>query len=331
MVLPDTPAGSRFTGLRVATVSTDGRLAYMNGAVTNNRLVWFDRSGHTLGTVPVPAAQYQLPSLSQDDRTLLVTRFANANESDLWQIDLARGVATRFTFGPRQNVLGIWSPDGSRVAFESNRNGTYDIYVKSTSGSLPEKPLIQGGSQFKHPTSWTPDGRTLVFYQLTPRTGFDIWSVPADGSGPPVPYLQTPFDELYPFLSPDGRWMLYTSDESGTPELYVQSFPTPGHKYQVTTGGCFIGVWRSDGKEIVLIGPDAQTFYSADVLESGEIFRTSPPRLLFRGPPNSTGFSLTHDGQRIIMPVPEGRAAAASITVVLDWQAALAAHAGDRP
>ena len=331
IVLPDTPAGSQFTGLRVATVSTDGRLAYMNGAVSNSRLVWFDRSGHTLGTVPVPAAQYAIPTLSPDDRTLAVSRFVNANEADLWLIDLARGVGTRFTYGPRQNTIGVWSPDGSRIAFESNRNGPFDIYVKPTSGALPEKPLVQGGSQFKHPASWTPDGRSLIFSQLVPGTGFDIWSVPADGSGPPVPYLQTPFHENFPQLSPDGRWMLYTSDESGRPELYAQSFPTPGHKYQITTGGCFIGVWRSDGREIVMIGLDGQAFLSSEVLESGETFRASPPRLLFRGPPNAPGFSLTRDGQRFLMPVSEGRVTAPTITVVLDWKAALAARAGDRP
>jgi Tol biopolymer transport system component len=269
--------------------------------------------------------------LSPDDRTLAVSRYVNANEADLWLIDLARGVGTRFTYGPRQNTIGVWSPGGDRIAFESNRSGPFDIYVKPTTGALPEKPLVQGGSQFKHPACWTPDGRSLVFSQLLPGTGFDIWTVPGDGSGPPVPYLQTPFHENFPFLSPDGRWMLYTSDESGRPELYVQSFPTLGHKYQITTGGCFIGEWRSDGKEIVMNGLDGQTFLSSQVLESGETFRASPPRLLFRGPPNAPGFAMTRDGQRFLLPVPDEKATAQTITVVLDWQAALAAHAADRP
>jgi Tol biopolymer transport system component/predicted Ser/Thr protein kinase len=330
LVLPDTPAGSQNTGLRAATVSTNGALAYMNGAVTNSRLVWFDRSGRMLGTVPVPAAQYQLPVLSPDDRTVAVSRFTSANEADIWLVDLARGVSTRFTYGPRQNVSGFWSPDGSRISFESNRDGPYDIYVKATSGALPEQALVQGRSQFKHPTSWTPDGRTLLFYQMDPGTGFDIWSTPTDGSGAPTPYLQTPFHDQFPFVSPDGRWLAYTSDESGRPELYVQSFPTPGHKYQVTTGGCLLGGWRADGKEVILLGLEGQNIFSADVLESGTTFRTSTPRLLFRAPPNVAGFSVTHDGQRFLMPIPEGKTAAASITVVLNWRAALAAHPDDR-
>src|SRR5262249_45686636 len=188
--------------------------------------------------------------------------------------------------GPRLNVSSLWSPDGSRIAFKSNRNGTYDIYVKSTSGASPETSLVVGSSQFKHPASWSPDGRTLVFYQMDPGSAFDIWTVPADASAPPLPYPRTPFLDQLPVVSPDGRWLLYVSNETGRTEAYVQSFPTPGHKYQVTTGGCLLGLWPKDGKEIILIGFDGQSILSAEVLESGAAFRTGVPRLLFRTPPN---------------------------------------------
>ena len=134
VALPDTPAPSQTTGLRAATVSRNGVLAYMNGAVTNSRLVWYDRSGRTLGTVPVPAAQYQLPTLSPDQRTVSVDRYTGPNEADIMLVDLARGVGTRFTYGPRLNTFSSWSPDGSRIAFESNRNGPFDIFIKPSSG-----------------------------------------------------------------------------------------------------------------------------------------------------------------------------------------------------
>ena len=113
-------------------------------------------------------------------------------------------------------------------------------------------------------------------------------------------------------------------------EAYVQSFPTPGRKYQVTTGGCLLAFWRGDGKEIIGLGLDGQSVYAAEVLESGAAFRAAAQRLLFRAPPNVTGVAVARDGQRFLMPVPEGRTAAASITVVLNWKAVLAPHADDR-
>ena len=330
VALPDTPASSQNTGYRAATGSASGALAYMNGTITNSRLVWYDRAGRTVGTVPVPAAQYQLPALSPDERTVSVDRYTSPNESDIWLVDLARGVSTRFTYGPRLNTSSLWSPDGSRIAFESNRNGPFDIYVKPVSGASPETSLVVGQGQFKHPASWSPDGRTLAFYQLDPGTGFDIWLVPADGSGPPVPYLRTRFLDQLPVVSPDGRWLLYISNESGRSEAYVQSFPTPGHKYQVTTGGCLFGLWPKDARELILVGLDGQSISSADVLESGAAFRTGSPRLLFRTPPNVIGMAVTHDAQRFLLPVPEGKSVAPSITVVLNWQAELASHPADR-
>jgi len=329
VALPDTPASSQSSGFRAATVSTNGVLAYMNGAVTNSRLVWYDRSGRSLGTVPVPPAQYQLPSLSPDERTVSVDRYSSPNEADILLVDLARGVGTRFTYGPRLNVYSSWSPDGGRIAFESNRNGPFDIFIKSSSGALPETSLVVGQSQFNHPSSWSPDGRLLAFYELDPGTGFDLWLVPTDGSGPPVPYLRTPFQEQFPYISPNGRWMLYVSKESGRNEACVQSLPIPGHKFH-TTGGCLYGLWRPDGKEILLVGLDTQSILSAEVLESGEVFRASAPRLLFRAPPNVIGFSVTRDGQRFLMPVPEGKVLAPSITMVLNWESELLARRADR-
>lgn len=314
----------------MATVSTNGALAYVNGAVTNSRLVWYDRSGRELGAVPVPSAQYQLPSLSPDERTVCVTRYVGPNEGDLLMVDLVRGIGTRFTYGPRMNIWGTWSPDGGRIAFESNRNGNFDIFTKLANGALPESALVVGRSQFKHPYSWSPDSRLVAFYELSSETGFDIWLVPADGSGPPVPYLKTPFQEQFPAISPDGHWMLYNSDESGRPEAYVQSFPAPGHKYQVTTNGSIFGFWRRDGKEIILVGLDTQSVLSVEVLESGTTFRASVPRLLFRSPPNVFGLTETRDGQRFLMPVPEGKTIAQSITVALNWSSNLSRQPAER-
>jgi len=329
VTLPDTPGPSTSTGARAATVSTQGVLAYMNGSANNSRLAWFDRAGREVGTVPIAPAQYFVPILSPDGRTVSVSRGTSSTEADIWLVDLTRGVGTRFTYGPKNNTLGIWSRDGNRIAFESDRNGRFDIFVKGTSGAQPETALITGRSQFKHPSDWSPDDHLLAYYQMDAKTGFDIWLAPTDGSGPPRPYLQTPFQDQFPQFSPDGRWIMYISDESGRNEIYVQSFPTPARKYQVTTSGCQVAIWRPDGKEIFGIGLDGQTILSIDVLELGAAFRTGPSRTLFRGPINLTGFS-TRDGQRFLMAVPEGQAATSSITVAFDWISDLAAQSAER-
>jgi len=328
--LHGSPPRSQTTGLRVATVSSTGSLAYMEGGDTNDRLTWYDRAGHPLGVVSLPGAQYWGVELSPDDRTAAVTRRGGPNESDVLLVDLARGVPTRFTHSPSLNQWIRWSHDGSQIAFESNRKGTYDIYLKPANGSRPESLLVGGRSQFKHPGGWSADDRLLVFSELNPGTGFDIWYVPTDGSGPPVPYLQTTFNEHFPTLSPDGRWLLYASDESGRYELYVQSFPNPDHKFQVTTTGCWISQWGKDGKEIFAGAQDGQVLLSAEVLESGARFRAGAPRTLFRMPLNAEGMAASRDGQRFLIAVPEARTVAPSITVMLNWKAVLAAGSDDR-
>jgi len=330
VTLEDAPGGSQSTGFRAATASRNGVLAYLNGTLNNYSLTWFDRSGREIGTVPIPPAQYSTPLLSFDDRMATVARGNGPNEADLWMVDLARGVATRFTYGPKTNTSGIWSHDNTRIAFESDRNGPYDIFIKDVSGAMPETALVTGRSQFKHPTDFSPDGRTLAFYQMDPVTGFDIWITPTDGSGPPRPFLKTPFQEQVPVFSPDGRWMLYNSDESGRPEAYVQSFPIPGRKYQVTTGGCAGAFWRKDGKEILGFGLDGQAVIAADVIESGSTFRAGAPHVLFRTPAGNFGWTPTRDGQRFLVAVPEGKTATSSITVAMNWAADLAAHSSDR-
>jgi eukaryotic-like serine/threonine-protein kinase len=330
--LPDIPGSSTSSGFRAVTASTNGVLAYLNGGAVNRRLLWFDRSGRELGAVPVPPAQYELGALSPDERTVAIGRRTSPDQADVWLVDLARGVGTRFTYGPRQNLAPVWSPDGSRIAFESNRNGPWDVYTKPSSGANPEVPFLKSPAQFKHPSTWSPDGRFLIVSQMEPNTGFDVWIFPADGSGPGAPYLETPYDERVPAISPNGRWMLYTSDESGRPELYVQSFPTPGHKYQISTTGCFVGTWRKDGKEIFLVGgADFQTMTSAIVEENGNSFRTGSPHFLFRAPPNSFGVATTGDGQRFLFSVPENEGTPLSVTVLLNWMAALAGSSSDHP
>src|SRR6185295_17147348 len=143
---------------------------------------------------------------------------------DIWMLDLARGTTTRFTFTPSNESCPLWSPDGTRIVFSSNRGGNYDLYQKNSTGTSSEEILLQTGVEL-YADDWTLDGRYILYEASDPKTKFDLWILPMTGERKPFPYLQTEFNETHSQFSPDGRWVAYVSDESGRPEVYVQSFP----------------------------------------------------------------------------------------------------------
>jgi len=323
IVLADAPGSSTSNGYRAVTVSNRGTLAYLNGRVLNTKLVWYDRSGHEGGTIAMPPGRYQAIALSPDGKYAAVTRADTPMESDIWLVELERSVATRFTFGPARNgATFAWSPDGRRIVFDSDRTGPFDLYVKPANAAVPESLLFASEATFKHPYQWSPDGRLICFEQLDAKTGWDLWVLPADRSGPATPYLRTPFNERWGSISPDGRWMAYSSDESGRFEIYVQSFPTPENKYRVSTAGGSVSYWRGDGRELMFFGSDFLTYMSAGV-QTAPVFHADPPHALFRAPPGAQGPGFTADFQRFLIPVPAGDNTPASITVALDWAAGL--------
>ena len=321
LTLSDVPAASNYSGARIVTASGTGALAYVSGRFANTSMVWVDRAGKRLGAVPAPAGRYLGGTVSPDGRRVAMEREVSYSESDLWLVELDRGVTTRFTFGPERNSGPIWSPDGSRIMFESNREGPWNLYVKPVSGATAEQTLYRSEGYFKHPDWWSPDGRLAGFEQLDPRTGWDLWYIPTGGEDhTPKPYLRTPFNERFSQLSPDGRWVVYASDESGRNEVYVQSFPDPGVKHQVTTDGGANPGWRADGKELLFAAADGATVMAAEVTTTPD-FRSSVPHALFRVPPTSTGVVPLPDFSRILLMLPAGDVTPASATVVLDWAA----------
>jgi Tol biopolymer transport system component len=304
------------------TVSDGGDLAYVNGRVQNTRLTWLDRSGRSQGVVPMPQGRYEQVTISPDGRMAAAVRAQTQAEADIWLVDLERQVSTRFTFGPARNDTPIWSPDGRRIVFESNRDGPSNFFAKPVDGSSPESTLYASDVPIKNPTLWSHDGRWITFEQLDPKSGWDVYVLPADGSGPPKPYLNSPFNERFGMISPDGRWIAYTSDESGQPEVYAQSFPIPGNKYRVSTAGGQVSLWRADGRELDFLSLDLLTLYSCDV-STATSFHASAPRTLFRLPVGSQLWWPTPDFQRILVPLQAGDSEPATITVVLDWAAGL--------
>jgi Tol biopolymer transport system component len=288
----------------------------------NTQIVWLDRSGRPQGTVPVPVGRYESLALSPDGQRLVAGRRSSANSVDLWMIELSRAVATRFTFEPSGACENpVWSPDGQWVAYNSNHAGPRNIYRKLANGAGEEEPLFESSALFKNLSQWTEDGRYLVFNQPDATTGWDVWLLPVAGDRKPVPFLRSRFNEYGGTVSPDGHWMAYGSDESGRIEAYVQSFPTPGSKYQVSTGGAAFGVWSKDGREMGIAGLDGSLL--AAQVETAPTFTAGAPRALFKLRPDVVTTTGTPDLQRFLEAVPVGAAAPPSLVLELNWMSAL--------
>ena len=190
----------------------------------------------------------------------------------------------------------------------------------SAAGTSREEPLLKSADMFKTVHSWSRDGRFIVFAQLEPDTRRDLWILPLDGDRKPRLYLRTRADEMDGEISPDGRWMAYRSDETGRYEIYVQSFPTPGEKYAITTNGASGGQWAPDGRRF-FYGKDREGF-GVDV-SPGPPFHVGSPRLIGVVPKDAVAAAPAPDFRRALVSLPAGGTTAASLTVITDWAAAI--------
>jgi Tol biopolymer transport system component len=232
--------------------AVSGIVAYRTGAAGGTRqLTWLDRSGKKVGTVgALDSAGLTDVELSPDGKRAAVHRAVNGN-TDIWLIDAARGVPTRFTYDVAADQRPIWSSDGSRVVFQSSRKGGFNLYTKLSSGTGADELLLES-DQAKAPADWSSDGRFLLFRSLDPQTGYDLWVLPTSGDKKPFPFLKTSFEERDGQFSPGNQWIAYQSNESGRFEIYVQPFPGPGAKFQISTNGGAQPRWNKNGKEIYL-------------------------------------------------------------------------------
>ena len=309
------------------SVSETGVLVYYGGTDFNKAdLVWVDRQGKQLGTV-AKAADYGYIRLSRDDKRLAIALRDPSTRWDLWIHDLSHEGQTRFTFDSGNEIFPIWSPDGGRIAFSSNRDGHVNMYQKPSNGSGNEEQLlVSNDAEFCN--DWSTDGQFIAFHKLTPQTRSDIWIVPMSGDRKPFAYLETPFGEREARFSPNGLWIAYVSDETGPREVYVQSFPIGRGKWQVSRGGGGPPKWRGDGKEIFFVSGDK--LMSVEVKTEGDTFEMGTPQPLFeiRGAPlpgglGGSAFDATADGQKFLIGMPVQEATFVPITVVLNWAADL--------
>jgi Tol biopolymer transport system component/predicted Ser/Thr protein kinase len=312
------------------SLSETGVLVYDAGGGASRRLQWFDRGGKALETVG-PPGEYLSVELSPDALRLAADRGdPETGNVDIWLFDLARGASSRFTFHPAIDSGPVWSPDGRRIAFRSNRDGVFNLHQKDASGAAEEELLLKTLAN-KFPTGWSPGGRWLLYNEQDTKTRWDLWVLPQDGRQP-QPWLRTEFDEVRGRFSPDGQWAAYTSNESGRYEIYVRPFAPGGAagtgKWPVSTGGGEQPRWRGDGKELFYLGPDRRLM-AVEVRTAGGRFEVGPPRALFlmRAAvlPGAfhTVYAVTADGQRFLINTEGEEAASQPATVVINWTAGL--------
>jgi eukaryotic-like serine/threonine-protein kinase len=319
--------------LGVFSVSPSGALAYRNSTFSGSRqLTWFDRQGMILSTFGQPGTD-QAIALSSDGTHGAVRDAPSNAPGDLWTLDFSSGRRTRLTFRQSAGSNAIWSPDGSRIAFAAG-NKMDSIYEKPSSGAGEERELFKEPGTIHSPTSWSSDGRFLLYHTTnTPKTGWDVWVLPLQGDRKPVLLLGTIFNEWGARFSPDLHWVAYASNETGRREIYVRPFMASGPsgvpalgegKWQVSKDGGNFPKWRADGKEIIYDDfPLSSIKKVVEVKASGAVFETGIPQPLFPGPIDFGAWDVTPDGQRFLSSVPQVQQSALPITVVLNWPAQL--------
>ena len=307
------------------SVSQTGVLAYSAATGGKTQLTWVDRTGKEIGLVSQPA-NYIRPSLSPDGKRVAVDGSDLQGNRDVWVLDLGSGNPTRFTFDPAQDLFAVWSPDGSRIVFGSDREGPRNLYQRSATGASKEELLLK--TDFNaYPVDWSRDGRYIAYVINDPKTKIDVWVLPLSGDQKPFPFANTEASERGARFSPDGRWLAYVSDESGIPQIYVQSFPSSGGKWQVSTTGGYHLAWRHDGKELFYVSADKKMM-AVDIKGEGATFEAGAPKTLFDlRVPTFTGsqaqFAVTADGQKFLIANTFGENRSEPITVALNWTADL--------
>jgi Tol biopolymer transport system component/predicted Ser/Thr protein kinase len=305
------------------SASENGVLAYQTGSgAAGSQLVWFDRAGKQIRVLGDPALYTDL-ELSPDGKRASISFPAQASIWDIWIYDLARGLPTRFTFGTAQALTSIWSPDGSRIVFNSREKRHFDLYQKASSGAGTEEVLLEDNLD-KYPVSWSPDGR-FILYRTTNAAASGLFVFPLSGDRKPYPFLKTQFNEGLGQFSPDGRWVAYESNDSARDEIYVAPFPGPGGKWQISTAGGSFPRWRRDGTEIFYLAPDNKLMAAA-VNGKGGSFEVGVVKPLFETNTFRArySFAVSPDGQRFLMiNTTKQQVSSAPITVVLNWTAGL--------
>jgi eukaryotic-like serine/threonine-protein kinase len=302
------------------SVSDNGVLVYRSAFTTPERLVWLDRSGKQVATLGEPGT-YSSPRLSPDGRTVVLAREdeaeAGAGKSNLWLLEVQRGIFSRLTFHPAVGYSAVWSPDGKRLAIVTL--GSKVQIMPANSGGTPVTASNELAAMVR---DWSPDGRTILVQQQNSSTGMDVYALPvADQPQSMTPVLNSQFDEVLPRLSPDGHWMAYISNESGRGEVYVVPFPATGGRWQISSNGVTYGIpgviWSHDGKQLYFRDATG-ALMAVDVQPQGTEFHAGTPRQIFMTTGGAWPFDTAPDG-RILVGIRSEQEISSPLTLVLNW------------
>jgi serine/threonine protein kinase len=315
-----------FTDYFTFSVSDGGVLVFDPSPGRHRRqFIWMARRGQQIKSLDISPGLFQLV-LSPDEKRFITDRHdPQISTYDLWMYDESGGNAARFTFDPQHDFSPVWSPDGSRIVWASSKNGISDLYQKAAS-LAGEETLLLKSDYTKLPTEWSPDGRFIIYTEIDPKTKADVWALPVtrNGEAKPVPAVRAEANEASGALSPDGRWLAYSSDVSGRLEVYVQRFPEGGGKQQVSTGGGDIPRWRRDGRELFYHAGDGKVMVMP--VRIGESFEAGAAVSLFEfragSGPGFVSYAATADGQRFLINAAVETEPKSPLTVVINWPAA---------
>jgi serine/threonine-protein kinase len=304
--------------LSLLDVSVDGTLAWVPGSVADpeREIVWVDREGRPQPAVP-EKRRYRGVSLSPDGRSLVT---AILGESlDLWTFSLGQGTLSRLTSGPRTEFHPLWSRDGRSILFVLDRP-PFEIHRIGMGASAEGEPLWEAELD-TIATGLSPDGRHVVYTLTEPDTGKNVWVASLDGSGVPRALRASPYEEDFGTFSPDGRWIAYQSDETGRPEVYVEAFPGPGERHQISADGGAEPVWAHGSGEIFYRHGDEMRVVPT---RSGSRFEFEPSRSLFTLPFDNMGnsarnYDVTPDGQRVVAVRIPALDAPRRVDIVTHW------------
>jgi serine/threonine-protein kinase len=314
--------GMRASGIAHFGVSANGLLAYIAGEPASRveRLVWLDHDG-TTEPLPTPVDGYLDPRLSPDRKSIAVAVEGDST-FDIWVYDIERGTLTRLTFDG-DNTWPSWSPDGKRIAFASVRdNASMSTYIKNADGSgeaeLLYSPDVHENAGQATPGGWSPDGRTLLI-NFTDQKGSNILALDTE-EGTTQMLLDSPAGEYGGHISPDGRWMVYSSDESGRFEIYVRPFPGHGGKWQISADGGGQPRWSHDGTRLFFRW--LSEIRVVDVGTRGDRWQSGRPRQLLDGFPAATAnynYDVVDRDRFVIVQAEQDENRPLGVTVVVNW------------
>ncbi len=297
----------------VATLSNNGLLAFRSGGTseTGLELVWYDRSGKQIGKVGGRGV-YRDPRLSPDGRKLALVQSTNSAAATLYLVDLARGIQSRFTFDTASHVSPAWSPDGKKIAYaavQGNGNAGWSIFVKDvTSGGDPVLVTASTGQGSKNAPEWSPDGKYMLYQEQDGPKGGRIEALPLSGDGKAftVAAPQSPAGTIFPSfqISPDGHWVAYQCDDSGTAQVYVSPFPGPGGRVLVTNTSAAYPRWRADSREIYILSINTGYLVALPVSTKGNEIQFGDPQNLFQYPYAAVGnfvYDAAADGKKFLL------------------------------